>query len=411
MLRLGLLGGWEVQRYVHHPVENVEVVLFCCALGALVVKLRGWRGERTACRLAVLPPWDGRPVPVAEAETLWTVAKQTAGRWSNTYLVRRVAAVLEFLRGRGSAAELDDHLRTLADNDAVALENSYSLVRFITWAIPILGFLGTVLGITASISGVNPDTLDRDIGHVTSGLSLAFDATALALGLTMVTMFLSFLMDRAEQGILLAVDRYADEQLAHRFERTGPEGGEFVEVVRHNTQVLLDATERLVQKQADVWAHTFAEIDRQRTETEARQQKVLMGALEAMLERTLETHAKRLAGLEKQGVEQSGELLERLAVLASTLRDAGREQQASMVQVMDGATAQAEALARLQEGAAQLLKLQEVLAQNLSALAGTGAFEQAMHSLTAAVHMLSARAVALPSGNTSRIGHRPGVAA
>jgi hypothetical protein len=406
LLHLGLAGSGAVQRYVHHPVENVEVLLFCCALGALAVKFWGYRSERSACRLTVLPPWDGKPVPIAEAGPLWDAARQAAGRRLNTYLVRRVAAVLDFVRARGSVAELDDHLRTLADNDALALENSYALVRFITWAIPILGFLGTVLGITGAISGVTPEVLEHSLSTVTDGLALAFDATALALGLTMVTMFLSFLVDRAEQSVLLAVDRYADEQLAHRFERTGAEGGEFVEVVRHNSQVLLDATERLVEKQADVWARTFAEIDRQRTELDSRQQKVLAGALEAMLERTLETHTKRLAGLEKQVVQQSGELLERLAHLTNTLRDTGREQHASLAEVVQGATAQAEALARLQEGAGQLLKLQEVLAQNLSALAGAGAFEQAVHSLTAAVHLLTARTVPLPSGNASRIGQR-----
>src|SRR5262249_59260018 len=95
-------------------------------------------------------------------------------RFQNTCLVRRVTGVLEFVRSRGSAADLDDHLRTLADNDAVALEGSYALTRFITWAIPILGFLGTVLGITGSIgsiSGVSAEVLERNLGQVTSGLS------------------------------------------------------------------------------------------------------------------------------------------------------------------------------------------------------------------------------------------------
>src|SRR5262249_57583182 len=127
----------------------------------------------------------------------------------------------------------------------------------ITWAIPILGFLGTVLGITKAISGVTPERLENDLSTVTDGLALAFDATALALGLTMLLMFLSFLVERAEQGVLDMVDRYADAQLAHRFERTGPEGSEFVAVVRQNTAVLLRATEQLVQRQADIWTDTL----------------------------------------------------------------------------------------------------------------------------------------------------------
>src|SRR5207244_8605518 len=127
---------------------------------------------------------------------------------------------LEFVHSRGSANQLDDHLRSLADADALVHEESYSLLRFITWAIPILGFLGTVLGITGAISGVTPEILERSLSHVTDGLALAFDTTALALGLTMLLMFSSFLVERAEQSVLEAVDRYADREFAPRFERT-----------------------------------------------------------------------------------------------------------------------------------------------------------------------------------------------
>jgi len=177
-------------------------------------------------------------------------------------------------------------------------------------------------------------------------------------------------------------------------------------VVRQHTQVLVQATEKLVQKQADVWAHALAEIERQRTEIEQRQQKLILNSLEAMLERTLETHVKRLAGLEKQVVEQSAGLLEQLGGMAAALRDTGREHQAQLSQVMQNAAAQAEAIAHLQGTETQLVRAQEVLAQNLSTLAGAGSFEQAVHSLTAAIHMLTSRSVPLPSGATSRLGQR-----
>src|SRR5262249_20098440 len=139
--------------------------------------------------------------------------------------VSRVADVLEFICSRGSARELDDQLRTLTDNDALALEGSYALTRFITWAIPILGFLGTVLGITGAISGVTPEKLESELHTVTDGLALAFDATALGLALTRIRMLVSFLVERVEQSMLESVDRFVDHQLAHRFEREGIDSG------------------------------------------------------------------------------------------------------------------------------------------------------------------------------------------
>jgi biopolymer transport protein ExbB/TolQ len=413
-IHFGPLRETPLRRYVGHPVEGVEVLMFCFALGALGAKLWGHRRERRACRTEIVPPWNGQAVPVAQASPLLAGLRQRP-RWvQGTLIFQRAGAVLEFLRSRGSAAELDDHLRALADNDALALEGSYALTRFICWAIPILGFLGTVLGITGAISGVTPEVLEKSLSTVTDGLALAFDTTALALGLTMLLMFLSFLVERAEQSVLDVVDHFADQELAHRFERTRSEGGEFGEAVRHNSDLLLRATEQLVQRQAEVWAGTLAEVDRRRVETEERQQQHLTAALEAALERTLESHAKRLTTLEKQTVEHCAALFGQLQTLASAVREAGREQQnglTQMAQSLAGQMKTLQALAQLHDGEKQLLQLQAALNQNLTTLAGTGAFEEAVHSLTAAIHLLTVRSLAAAPGEGGRQLPRSGTAA
>src|SRR5205807_1538637 len=139
----------------------------------------------------------------------------------------RLDAVLGSVGQRGAADGLDDQLRALADTDALNLDNSYSLIRFITWAIPILGFLGTVLGITKAIAGVTPEVLEKSLSSVTEGLSLAFDTTAVGLALTMLTMFLSFVTERLEQSVFEHVDHFTEVELGHRFERAGTEQGDF----------------------------------------------------------------------------------------------------------------------------------------------------------------------------------------
>jgi biopolymer transport protein ExbB/TolQ len=409
LLHFTPLSQTPAARYVSHPVENVEVAMFCCALAALGTKLGRLGAERLACRRPVLPPWDGQRASMAESGKLLAGLSQLPARVQATALVRRVYAILDFLCRRGSATELDDHLRALSDNDHTALENSYGLVRFITWAIPILGFLGTVLGITMAIAGVTPDRLENDLNQVTDGLAEAFDATALALGLTMVTMFLTYVVDRLEQGVLEAVDAYVDRHLAHRFERAGGGGGDLLDAVHQNTQVLLQAVEQLVQRQAEVWAKTLAEGEHRRTDEEKRQQERFVGALDAALERTLAGHARQAAALQERAAKDSTRLLEQMAALAEAVRDTGREQQAALVQVAEGVAAQAGALAELQEGEKQLLRLEASLNANLSALAATQTFEQAVHSLTAAVHLLTARTTS--DGRPSRLGPRPGPAA
>jgi biopolymer transport protein ExbB/TolQ len=406
----GPLKTAPVRRYVSHEVECVEVVMFCCALGALVVKLLGAWFERRAWRWGLLPP-AGRPIPAAQAPALLAALGRLPRRVQRTYLARRVGGALEFLAGRGSAGELDDQLRTLSDNDALALEGSYSLTRFITWAIPILGFLGTVLGITKAITGVTPERLEQDLSSVTDGLALAFDATALGLGLTMITMFLSFVVERVEGGVLEAVDHFADRRLAHGFER-GDDGGEAGADVRRQTEVLLQAVEQVVERQAEVWAKALAEVDRRRVEADQRLEQRLTAAMETALDRTLEAHGRRMTALEKQAVEGGSAAVERVAAQGRAVCEAGRDQQAALAKIVHGITAQAQTVLRLQESEKHLLRLQETLNQNLAALAGAGSFEQAVHSLTAAIHLLTTRAAAgLPGADGNRSGPRPGVAA
>lgn len=404
LVNYGPLHGGTLSRYLEHTAEQIEVIMCCIALSALGVKLFTLLPERAALAGQLLPAWNGKAVPVSEARALQAELEIQPGRLKNTYLGRRIAAVLEFLSSRGSAAELDDHMRFLAETDTLAMDASYSLVRFITWAVPILGFLGTVLGITKAISGVDPATLEKNLGQVTGGLAEAFDTTALALSLTMVIMFISFLIERMETSIIEAVDHAVDHNLAHRFERDGAHGGEFVEVLRQNTRVLLEATEKLVQRQAEVWSRSLAETDKRRLEAEQGLHDRLAKAVGAALQQTEEAHARRLAAAETQSGGQAAGLVEKVTALAAVVRDANQAQQAALARLTEGLAGQTQALAQLNGGERQLVRLQETLNENLAALAGAGTFEQAVHSLTAAIHLLTARAAPTSS-------KRPGAAA
>jgi biopolymer transport protein ExbB/TolQ len=364
----------QVLQYVEHPVEMTEVVMFCCAVFAMLAKIIASWGERAARRAELLPPWDGKPAPIEEAAKLSDQLAERSGLLRKTYLGRRVANILEFAQSRGSANELDDQIRTLSDNDVMAQEGSYSLLRFITWAIPILGFLGTVLGITGAIKGVTPEVLEKSLNGVTDGLATAFDSTALALFLTMILMLCSMLVERYEQGQLEKVDAYVDAELVHRFERTGPESSQFVDALRQNTQVLLKATEQLVERQASVWSRSLEKADKAWSETGVKQQQQLTVGLNEALENALKRHTERLVAVEEKMLGRSQNVGQGMAAVAAAL------------------SKQCETLMRLQEGETRLLGLQETLNQNLAALANTGTFEEAVQSLTAAIHLMTSRA-------------------
>jgi biopolymer transport protein ExbB/TolQ len=387
----GPLHTERAERYLHHPVEKVELVMFCCALGALAWKMLGSLREKAALRAEILPTWDGQAIDPTESGKLLVGHETALKRWGSTFLGHRMAAILEFVRDRGSANELDDQLRTLSDAEITKHESSYALVRFITWAIPILGFLGTVLGITDAISNVTPEQLEHNMSSVTGGLSLAFDATALGLGLTMLLMFLTFLVERVEQGILERVDTVVESELGHRFQRTGTEHGPVLEAVHGNTTQMLRAVDGLVEKQIALWARNLESVTRIGKESATQQHGQLTTSLEKAMESTLTRHMQRLTELEAQVLGRQQQMLTAVGQMADALKATAQQHQKGLHEVGERLAQQTQALVRLQEGGAELSRLQEVLARNLSSLAGAGAFEEAVQSLTAAIHLLTTR--------------------
>ena len=75
-----------------------------------------------------------------------------------------------------------------------AARTSSALIAQMSDAIPVLGFLGTVIGITLAIGKLSPQALEDSLPEVMTSLSVAFYTTTQALGLSIVLMFAQFLI-------------------------------------------------------------------------------------------------------------------------------------------------------------------------------------------------------------------------
>ena len=90
------------------------------------------------------------------------------------------------------------------------IEASYSVLRYIAWAIPSLGFIGTVLGIGAALASAG--MASGDIEVVTKPLGMAFDTTLIALIESVVLMFFIYNMQHREESLLNAIDLFCQEK-------------------------------------------------------------------------------------------------------------------------------------------------------------------------------------------------------
>ena len=108
-----------------------------------------------------------------------------------------------------------------------ASESSYSIPRILVWAIPLLGFIGTVIGISGAVSGFSGflensgdvEQIKEGIGEVTSSLGLAFDTTLLALFLSVLVMIPLVLAERYESNLLLGIDVFVNDKLLPRLKK------------------------------------------------------------------------------------------------------------------------------------------------------------------------------------------------
>ncbi|GFE67789.1 MotA/TolQ/ExbB proton channel family protein [Chroococcus sp. FPU101] len=144
---------------------------------------------------------------------------------SNSLLATRCSRVIAaYLQSnsRKAASEiaLDDSSFYLSSS-----ESSYALPRILVWAIPLLGFIGTVFGISAAVNGFSGlldkagdiEQIKKGIGTVTTGLAIAFDTTLLALLLSILVMIPLVLVERYESRLLLAIDIFIHDRLLGNF--------------------------------------------------------------------------------------------------------------------------------------------------------------------------------------------------
>jgi len=444
-----------LERYLtSHPIEYGTMAIFVIGIVTLAQKWLATRAERTALRRAwiaarTLPsetPHDAKSpkrsklsLSLARTESLLS---GFSPRLLRTTLAERVRNSCEHVRGKKSHDQIDDHLKYLAELASLRLSDSYALIRTITWAIPILGFLGTVIGITMAIANVTPEQLDTSLNEVTGGLAVAFDTTALSLSLSMVLVFCTFVVERTEQRILSEVEDFGVRELAPLFPHQSTPENPIAAAEEQAARTLIDRTESLIVRQTEVWNESLESMRSRWTNTLAEQQQSLAASLQTGMSHTLSDHASQLqetrrefltafetAASSLQANIEKSQTRQREAEVATTVQlhdfwnrmqnemtEVRRDQQQRLdglveavsqrvgswqsqlsastqagVEQLDELRKQRETMLKVYGQEKQLSKLQIRLNENLEAVRSAQSFEETLHSLNAAVHLLTAR--------------------
>ncbi|KLU01369.1 hypothetical protein RISK_006525 [Rhodopirellula islandica] len=295
--------------FLGHPVAVAAAILFCVAVAILAV--RAVQIARDRHQLELLRDEDLLAHSTSAASTspaqrwlqendagaiarVWRKSlRSLPSATRNSLLVRRLNEVLGRQSHRSGTGDLPQDLRELSERDADAAHDSYGLIRIIVWAIPMLGFLGTVIGITQTLGGLDFTDGTAAVDRLKSGLYVAFDTTALGLVLSVLAIFLQFPVERSQQTLLADVDQRVRDLVSEALP-SDDAGDSQTALVTQLCDGIRVAVQESLATQAKLWRETIEEAQASWRTQHNEGSEQFRKLMQASLQPALTSHADRI---------------------------------------------------------------------------------------------------------------------
>jgi MotA/TolQ/ExbB proton channel family len=226
---LTLFARWDAQRWGRLLLGPEQIGCYCCATWAGLILLSRYlelRRQRRAFDLPLLPTEEGARILHEDARRLQRELDSVVAGRGPFILANLIRVTLGKFASSRSVQGLGETVKTQAEVDQGRLVTSMATVHYLAWAIPALGFLGTVRGLAGGFtmtSRVDEETAVF-IEQATRHLTVAFDCTLVALATSLVVMFLIHAVQRDEEALIIDCQQYCLENLVHRTYEPEPLG-------------------------------------------------------------------------------------------------------------------------------------------------------------------------------------------
>ncbi|MEX0738308.1 MAG: MotA/TolQ/ExbB proton channel family protein [Pseudohongiella sp.] len=200
--------------------QETCIILFFWALSIIGMKTVRTMRERALLDRELLQVSDGTSI-LPEDTRHYARPVQALPEKERGFLLPR--AILAGLHRFGTTRDVQDvsaTVRDICDNESERLESELAIVRYIAWAIPSIGFLGTVRGIGTAL-GQAHQAVTGDILGVTVSLGVAFNSTFIALVTSIVLMFLLYQLSLVQDRLVMDSQTYCDDHLVRYLQVPG----------------------------------------------------------------------------------------------------------------------------------------------------------------------------------------------
>jgi biopolymer transport protein ExbB/TolQ len=192
--------------------QELEIIHFMWAM--LIIAYKAWlvRRERTFLERDFIHVPEGIKVLPEDAKDYARQLEALRPEDQQSLVVRALQRTLDRFAATRSIRDSAETSRAVCDSEADRLDSGLAMIRYIAWAIPAIGFIGTVRHIGDALLQAN-QAVGGDITAVTSSLGIAFNATFVALSLTIVLMFFLHQLQQSQEQFVHDTDHWIDQRL------------------------------------------------------------------------------------------------------------------------------------------------------------------------------------------------------
>ena len=216
------------ERSVYIILRNIEqetcIILFLWALSIIGQKTVATMRERRLLDRTLIPLSEGMSILPEDARGYARPVQALAESERGRLLPRALLAGLHRFQTTRNIQDVANTVRDVCETEADRMETELTIVRYIAWAIPSIGFLGTVRGIGTAL-GQAYQAVAGDIVGVTQSLGVAFNSTFVALVVSILLMFLLHQLQLLQDRLVLDCQNYCDDRLINRLQVPDPEDG------------------------------------------------------------------------------------------------------------------------------------------------------------------------------------------
>lgn len=194
------------------PEQEISFILLFWSLALMFDKTRDLVRQRRQLGRNLVPLSRGESILPEDARDYARAIEALEPRQREGLYARALHTALQRFRATRNLQDVSEAVDSVCRAEHERMDSELGMVRYMAWAIPSIGFIGTVRGIGSALSMAH-QAVEGDITGVTASLGTAFNSTLIALLLSIILMFVLYQLQQFQERLVLDTQAATDQNL------------------------------------------------------------------------------------------------------------------------------------------------------------------------------------------------------